>query len=119
MEASDHDHLLVDEPLEKGVWKSNEHCATSVSMHDGIEFWHLSYGIQRAVDMQDIKETWSFIRADELRRVAPVLDPGNLGGGEADDLIPLVLPEVGIEIVEVPSGRPQDEDKTRRWLHAH
>jgi len=53
MEASDHDHLLLDEPVEKGVWKSNEHSATSVSMHDGIEFWHLSYGIQRSVDLRE------------------------------------------------------------------
>ena len=50
MEARDHDHLLVDESIEQRVWEPNKHGTTSVPMHDSVEFWQVSYRIQRAVN---------------------------------------------------------------------
>src|SRR6266508_1192571 len=42
-------------------------------------------------------------------RVLPVGDARDLSGRERDDLVAGILTEVGIEGVEVPSGRPHDE----------
>jgi hypothetical protein len=43
---------------------------------------------------------------------------GDLGSGEAHDLVPLVVAEVGVEIVEIPSRGSQDEDPSRATFHA-
>lgn len=51
MEARDHNHLLVDEPIEQRVREPNKHGTTSIPMHDRVELWHFSNGIQRAIDL--------------------------------------------------------------------
>jgi hypothetical protein len=45
----------------------------------------------------------------QRRRISPAVDARNLGGGEADDLVARIVAIHHVEIVEVASGRTQDQ----------
>ena len=50
------------------------------------------------------------VRPGEFGRVEPAFDVGDLRGGEGDDFDLRVVPVDEVEVVEVASGRAQDED---------
>ena len=49
------------------------------------------------------------VRAGERRRIAPAVDVRNLGGGEGDDLVPVIVAVDDVEVVEVAPGGAHDD----------
>ena len=48
--------------------------------------------------------------AGQLCRIPAPFDIRDLGGGKTDHAIPLVVPEIDVEIVKIPAGGPHDDD---------
>ena len=57
----------------------------------------------------------------QLGRVAPAVNVRDLGGGETDDPVAGVVSKVNVEVVKIPTGRPDDNYffHTYRYLIAH
>src|SRR2546425_13052650 len=51
--------------------------------------------------------------AREGRWILPSLDPGNLRGGERDDAVRGIVPEIDVEIMEVAARGAEDDDPAR------
>src|SRR5712691_5991936 len=49
----------------------------------------------------------------EGRGILPSLDPGNLRGGERDDAVRRIVPEINVEIMEVAARGAEDDDPAR------
>src|SRR5262245_40724861 len=58
-------------------------------------------------------DTLGISRAGQLGGVEPPLDVGDLGRGEGDHLIGGVVAEEDVEVVEIASRRPHDDDLAR------
>jgi len=48
--------------------------------------------------------------AGQFGRISPSLDVRDLGGRKTDHPLPLIVPEIGIEVVKLPTGRTHDHD---------
>jgi len=64
----------------------------------------LELGLRHDVDAVGVE------RPGERRRVAPVIDPGDLGGRERDDLDAWVVSIDDVEVVEVAPRRAHDDN---------
>ena len=55
------------------------------------------------------RDPLGILRAGQKCRVAPVVDPGNLGRRETDDLVAGVIAVHGVEVVKISARRPENE----------
>ena len=86
-------HVLV---LDVGV---AEHDVVDVELPDQ------AHQLGLVVDLDAVR----VVRTRERRRVAPVVDERDLGGGERDDVRAGVLAKHGVEVVEVAAGGSHDQ----------